>query len=405
MPGAAKREAVKLRGLRGAKYLRLVRKLVRPLRDERACVNRKLHFDDLTNYTLLHFFNPALSSMRALQQASTLRGFQERFGLPRFSLGSFSEAGRRFNPERLRLVIAATVGQVQDLGQLRELSGLQRHLTVVDSTLMRGFADMLWALWRTGEQGFKVHLEYEILRGVPTEARLTDGKAPDAQNLLENLSANRLYVLDRGFADYRLLAAILDRKSSFVVRVRSNAVCTVIEKRKISPAARKAGVTKDWIVQLGCATSPELHGRRLRIVEVRVPNPGVLLGRRPRRLPVDSKTKTFRAQRTETVLLLATDLLDLSAELIALIYRSRWQIELFFRWFKVILDGEHLLFHNPNGLMILIYCAMLASVLVVLWTGRKPTKRALEMFCHYFMGLVDDDELAAWLDRTCPAAA
>lgn len=76
---------------------------------------------------------------------------------------------------------------------------------------------------------------------------------------------------------------------------------------------------------------------------------------------------------------LITDLLDLSAELLALAYRYRWTVELFFRWFKCILGSRHLLFHSANGVAIQCYAALIASLLVVLWTGQKPTKRTWEM--------------------------
>jgi len=401
-----KKRPVRAHEVGGAKYLRTIRKHLNGLHDDRACPNRRLHFDEYVGYVFLHFFNPLLGSARALQQVSTLRRVQERFRLPRFSLGSFSEGGRRFHPDRLEPVLTDLVGQVCDLGVHRRLSALERTLTAVDSTLVRGTAAMLWALWRTDdERALKIHLEYEILKGVPRAARLTDAQAADAKNLWENLSANRLYVLDRGYADYALLRAILDLESSFVVRLRSDAVAEVLEERPISPEGRKAGVTKDVIVRLGCAGAPELHDRKVRLVEVRVPNLDALLGRRPRRLPADSKTRTHRAQKTETVLLLATDLLDLPAELIALIYRCRWQIELFFRWFKVILKAGHLLSQSQNGLTIAVYCALIASVLIVLWTGRKPARRTYEMLCHYFAGWVEDDEWAAYLGRLSGAVA
>ena len=390
----------------GAKYLRRIRKHILPLHDDRPSANRTLHFDEYVAFGLMHFFNPLLDSARALQQVSTLRRVQERFDVPRFSLGSFSEAGGRFHCERLEPVIAELVGQATDLGMHRQLVTIEKRLTAVDSTIIRGVASMFWALWRTeDERAFKVHLEYEILKGIPRRASLSDGQAGDAKNLRDNLSADRLYVLDRGYQDYGLFAAILDLESSFVARLHSNAVYEVITERPISPEARKAGGTKDLIVHLGCAASPEVRDRELRIVEVRVPNTDALLGRRPRRLPVDRKTKARRAQRTETILLLATDLLDLPAELVALIYRCRWQIELFFRWFKCILKADHLLSQNKNGLTILVYCAMIASLLIVLWTGRKPTKRTREMLCHYFAGWVEDDEWTAYLGRLGGAVA
>ena len=399
-PGPAKKRPIRAHEVCGTKYLRTIRKRLKPLHSDRACANRHLHFDEYTGYVLMHFFNPLLGTMRATQQVSTLRRVQQRFRLPRFSLGSFSEAGRRFHPELLEPILFELIGKLGDLGAHRQLSALEKTLTAVDSTLVRGTAAMLWALWRTDdERAFKVHLEYEILKGAPGRATLSAGQAGDAKNLRDNLSANRLYVLDRGYVDYCLLAEILDLDSSFVVRLQSNAVTEVLEERPLSDEARKAGVTKDVVVRLGCADSPELHNRRLRLVEVHVPNLDALLGRRPRRRPVDRKTKAFRAQRTETVLLLATDLLDLPAELIALIYRCRWQIELFFRWFKIILKADHLLSQSKNGLTIVVYCALIASLLIVLWTGRKPTRRTYEMLCHYFAGWVEDDEWEAHLGR------
>jgi len=405
-PGPPKKRPIRAHEVCGAKYLRTIRKRLNPLRGDRACANRRLHLDEYTGYVFLHFFNPLLDSLRGLQQVSTLRRVQQRFRLPRFSLGSFSEAGRRFHPQGLEPIISELVAKVCDLGMHRHLSALEKTLTAVDSTLVRGTAAMLWALWRTDdERAFKVHLEYEILKGVPRRATLTAGQAGDAKNLLDHLSANRLYVLDRGYVDYGLRAEILDLDSSFVVRLESKAVYEVLEERPLSDAARKAGVTKDILVRLGCADSPELHNRRLRLVEVHIPNLDALLGRQPRRRPVDRKTKAYRAQRRETVLLLATDLLDLPAELIALIYRCRWQIELFFRWFKIILKADHLLSQSRNGLTIVIYCALIASLLIVLWTGRKPTKRTYEMLCHYFAGWVEDDEWEAYLGRLRRAVA
>ncbi len=113
--------------------------------------------------------------------------------------------------------------------------------------------------------------------------------------------------------------------------------------------------------------------------------------------PVDRKTTALRAQKAEAVLSLATDLLGLPAELIVLICRCRWQIELFFRWFEMILKADHLLSQSKNGLAIVFYCAMIASLPIVLWTGRKPARRTWEMLCHYFAGWVEDAEWEAYL--------
>ena len=123
--------------------------------------------------------------------------------------------------------------------------------------------------------------------------------------------------------------------------------------------------------------------------------------RRPNR--VDAKTKLYRTRQTDHTLVLLTDQLDLDVSLIALLYRYRWQIELFFRWFKKVLQADRLLAESENGLTIVIYCALIASLLVVLWTGRKPTKRTFELLCFSFAGWLSDEEVIQHLGRLKPA--
>jgi len=108
-----------------------------------------------------------------------------------------------------------------------------------------------------------------------------------------------------------------------------------------------------------------------------------------------SSQKTFRHRPREYDMLLVTDRMDLPAESIALLYRYRWTIELFFRWFKCVLRFGHLLFESQNGVEILVYCGLIVSLLITLWTGRKPDKRTLEMVQFYFQGLAELDEVEA----------
>ena len=68
-------------------------------------------------------------------------------------------------------------------------------------------------------------------------------------------------------------------------------------------------------------------------------------------------------------LLIATNLLDLPAEVVALIYSRRWTVELFFRFFKHVLGCRHLLSHRPNGIEIQVYMAIIVCMLIALWTG------------------------------------
>ena len=95
-------------------------------------------------------------------------------------------------------------------------------------------------------------------------------------------------------------------------------------------------------------------------------------------------------------LLLATDL-EIEAELIALIYRYRWQIELFFKWMKSILGNRHLMAESPEGVAIQTYSALIAALMLQLLTGKRPTKRAMELIRLYLMGHAELEEVVALL--------
>src|SRR6202035_363567 len=224
-----------------------------------------------------------------------------------------------------------------------------------------------------------MHLAFEVLRGIPVGVTVTAGNASENDQLRALLQAGRLYVIDRGYAEYQLFQNILDAHSSFIGRLRANAVWQVIEERPLSAAARAAGVVSDRVVWLGGDQSGAVLQQPLRVVEVRT-------------------GKTDAHGRPE-VLLLATDRLDLEAELIALGYKFRWSVELFFRWFKCILGCRHLLSTCANGVQIQAYLAIIASLLISLWTERKPTKRTFEMLCLYFTGWASEPELLAHLDK------
>jgi hypothetical protein len=345
-----------------------------------------------------------LGTMRALQQASTLEKVQQKLDLPRFSLGAFSEAGRRFDADLIEPILAEVIGQVTDLGDYPQLSKLDRTVTLVDGTVVHALAKMTWALWRSdGQHAAKVHLEYELLKGVPARAKVTHANFSERRALREGLRAGVLYVVDRGYADYGLMADILGAESSFVVRLRNNAGYEILEERPLSEAARRAGIQHDRVVRLGTNRAPELQDRPIRLVEIYVRDTDALLGRR-RKSRVDPKTKSLRTYGGDYTLLLATDRLDLDADLIGDIFRYRWQIELFFRWFKVILHADHLLSQSLNGLTITVYCALIASALLTLWTRRKPTKRTYEMFCLYLAGWASPEELQAHIEAQATAA-
>jgi hypothetical protein len=378
-----RRPVVTEKNLQGFKYFKILQPLLARLHSAGAerdrAGNRNLFFDNYGALLLLYFFNPSLTSLRGIQNASKLDKVQQQLGCKRTSLGSLSEASRIFDAELLQSIIAELSAQALPLYQGHDAEAL-KGLTAVDGTLMPALSKMAWAWWRDDQhRAGKLHLHFDVLKGAPCAASLTAGSDSETTQLRVKLQADRLYVIDRGYADYALFQDILNARSSFVGRVRYNALYDVVEEKSLSPAARQAGVLRDCVILLGGRNSGHAREQLLRLVEV--------------------DSGKVDAQGNPETLLLVTDRLELDAELIALAYKFRWTVELFFRWFKCILGCKHLLSTCQNGVTIQAYLALIASLLIRLWTGRKPTKRTFEMLCFYFTGLASEDELQAHFDE------
>jgi hypothetical protein len=369
--------------LQGFKYLNEVLPLLRRLRPCGAARDRagNRHFfaDHYAALLLLYFFNPVLTSRNALLQASQLAKVRAFCGGRAVSAGSFSEAQHLFDAALLQGLVTELAQRVPE-AQVPQDWDCLKHLTAVDGSLLPALPRMAWALWRDDDhKAAKMHVHFEVLRGIPVQATVTTGNDSEKQQLRQTLQAGRLYVIDRGYAEYQLFQDILDAKSQLVGRIRDNAVWEVVAERPLSAAARAAGVHGDRVVWLGCDKSKGALRQPLRVVEV--------------------ATGKVDSQGRPEILLLATSCLDLAAELVALAYKFRWEEELFFRWFKCVLGRRHLVSESLDGLTVQVYVALIANLLLTLWAGKKPTKRTFEMFCLFFMGWATEDEVLQHLER------
>jgi hypothetical protein len=390
-----KRDKIPESALRGFKYFKVLSPILERLHSENTHHNRELYFDQYIAMLLFYFFNPIVTSLRAIQQISELKKVQKILGVKRTSLGSLSEASSVFDSQLIAPIIQQLAEQAIPLEMDPKLKSIEQMLVAVDGTLLPALPKMLWALWLDDEhRAAKLHLEFDIIKSVPVRAEVTDANANEKNNLRKSLDSNKFYILDAGYGQYSLFEDICKAKSSFVARLKDNAVWQSIEERPVTEADRLAGVQRDMIVRLGSQECQNDLSRNVRVLEIYHRGSSG----RPRKSRVSSK-KTFRTTDSDYTMLLVTDRMDLSAETIALIYRYRWQIELFFRWFKCILGFNHLLSLSENGVSIQVYCALIASMLITLWTGRKPTKRTFEMLCYHFMGWADDEELFHHIEK------
>jgi hypothetical protein len=361
--------------------------------------NRQLHYDEYCVLMLLAMFSPLVSSLRALQQASELPKVQKRLGVGRVSLGSFSEAVQVFDPERLREIVEEVGAELAPLPHDPRLDELKQVVTLVDGTLLTALPQIAAAFWGgqpTGQRDFawRLHTHFEVLRGVPTKLTLTEprssGDNSERYVLKQNLEADRCYVKDRGYQSVELFNQIVAAHSSYVCRIQEKTHLEVVREYPLSDEARSQNIVHDAVVKMGSDESPD-HPVRVITLEV---TPHVKR----------SGHKGDAGPANRGLLLIATNLLDVPAEIIALLFLYRWQIELFFRFFKCVLGCKHLLSHHPHGILIQTYCAILACLLISLWTGRKPTLRTHEMLCWYLLGLADEEDLQRHVEKLKPHA-
>ena len=172
--------------------------------------------------------------------------------------------------------------------------------------------------------------------------------------------------------DYRLLAKLEEAGCAYVLRLRETAAVEVLEELKVSEADRQSGVVRQAWVVLGCKA--RYRSTRVRLVWV---------------------------ETSKEVLLLVTNQEQhaMPAELVAALYRQRWRIELFFRWIKCILGCRHWLAESPRGVAIEIYLALIAALLLQLYSGRRPNRRMMELIQLYLLGVASTQDLQAGWQR------
>ena len=395
---SSQRPKLKEADISGLKYFDQLAPLLKRLHkdgcDRDSAGNRRLHYDQYCMLLLLYLFNPVVTSLRGIQQASELKKVQKKIGCQRAALGSLSEATAVFDPERLKEIIAELGDQLKPLQQDKRLTDIKQTITLVDGSLLSALPSMMEASWRKAKDGnalvkWRLHTHFEILRGVPTRVDVTPnggGEHDERAMLSRVVEADWLYVADRGYAKFALFNEIVNAKSGYVCRLRDNSVWTVKEQKYRNDHAELNEIISDEVIEFSKGSN---LNHPVRVICIKV-NPHTTRGKyRGGSSGVDS----------DGVLRIATNLLEVPADVIGLIFSERWAIEIFFRFFKQILGCRHLISQDQNGIEIQTYCAIIACMLIALWTGKKPTLRTYEMICFYFTGMADEDELMAHVEK------
>ncbi len=347
-----------------------------PLHQSFSDPDRLLSYSDYLSLFLFGLLNPVVRTMRGLCGATHLDRVQQGICQRPVSPGSFSATQHLLEPELLEKVFVDLSGQLEARNASDPRLATKKWMAH-DGTLWRALPRMSWALHGVGRSGdshgVKLHLSFHLLKDTPERATVRPGKVCERKVWQEHWEEGEGYIGDRYFGeDYRLFGKLEAKGCVYVVRLREQAAIQVEKELEVSPADRKAGVVRQVWARLGARE--KTRSVRVRLVWVEAEGHQLLL-----------------------VTNLGPD--QLPAELVSLLYRRRWQVELFFRWIKCILGCRHWLAESPQGVTIQIYLALIASVLLQLYVGKRPTRRMMELIQFYLLGVASLKELTQGLHR------
>jgi hypothetical protein len=235
-----------------------------------------------------------------------------------------------------RLIARAKALYAQDPSVLE----LDASVYALDSTTIDLCLSLFdWTPFRSTKAAVKLHTLLDLRGSIPTFLHISDGKLHDV-NVLDILpiEAGAFYVMDRGYVDFTRLYAMHQAGAFFVTRAKQG-----MDARRVysSPTQRSTGVICDQRVMLNGFYSAKAYPEYLRRVRFKDPESG--------------KTLVFLTNNTA-----------LPALTIAALYKSRWQVELFFKWIKQHLRIKRFLGTSENAVKTQIWCAVATYVLIAI---------------------------------------
>ena len=246
---------------------------------------------------------------------------------------------------------------------------IKKQVKIFDSTTISLFKDILEGVGRnpkTGKKkgGIKVHTVINADETVPGLVWFSEAKKHDHE-FLDKLKCdkNTVYVFDKGYNDYKTFEHFTEQETGFVTRIKDNASYINIEALDLGEHIH-SGVLKDEIIEIEVKKGKQTTPLRLRKVVF-----------------------YDRANKREFEFL--TNLFDMRADLIAALYKIRWQIELLFKQLKQNFPLKYFLGDNENAIKIQIYCVLMVNLLLAVIKKRLKRHWAfsnLVSFCkiHLF---------------------
>ncbi len=194
-----------------------------------------------------------------------------------------------------------------------------------------------WAKFRKAKGGIKLHTLFDITTQIPAFIHITEAKVNDVNAMdLIPYESDSYYIFDRGYVDFTRLHKITNHSAYFVIRAKSNLKFNRMYSNKVD---KTTGVQCDQVGKLSGFYVSKQYPDKLRRVK-------------------------FYDEETKRIFVFLTNNFELSAVHIALLYKNRWQVELFFKWIKQHLKIKCFWGTSENAVRIQIYTAIISYCLV-----------------------------------------
>lgn len=212
-----------------------------------------------------------------------------------------------------------------------------------------------WASFRKAKGGIKLHVAMNHKGNLPEFVTVTEARVHEVnEGRSVNFPKGSIVAVDRGYTDYEWYKTLSDKGIYFVARLKSNATTRILERRSVD---RSTGLTSDHTVEFtGVTTS--------------------------KRCPIPLRKVSFRDPETGKRYVFLTNNFSLAASTIAGIYKSRWQIELFFKWIKQNLKIKSFLGTSKNAVMTQIWIALCVYLLIAYLKFLSKAKRSMQQILN-----------------------
>lgn len=284
-----------------------------------------------------------LSSLRDIE--ISLRSHHRKWyhlGLTNVARSTLADANTNRDADILKDVFYSLLEKCRDFAPKHRFR-FKNPLYSFDSTLINVCLSLYpWATYRKKKGAFKLHTLLDHNGYLPSFIVLTDGKTHDITVVKDelfgfpSLSPDSILLIDRAYIDYNWLYSLALNKLFFVMKVKSNMQYTVIGQQDV---LKKKGIVSDCLIKLTGQVSQEKYPDTLRLV-------------------------TYVDQETGEVHEFFTNNFKLAARTIADLYKSRWQIETFFKWIKQNLKIKSFLGTSKNAVMTQVWAAMIYYLLL-----------------------------------------